>query len=87
MALGPDSPYVCTLFNYAQGKAGAAEERMLLLCQGRAHHHWEQEKMHCRCQNTRDPTILTHPCKPTGKGTASGMAGPYTLIRLDSRYF
>ena len=43
MALEADSPYACTLFNYAQGKAAAADNRMLPLCQGSAHHHWEQE--------------------------------------------
>lgn len=41
MALEADSPSVCTLFNYIQGKAAAAEDRMLLLCQGSVHHHWE----------------------------------------------
>jgi len=42
MALEADSPYVCTLFNYAQEKAAAAEDRQLLLCQGNAHLHWKR---------------------------------------------
>lgn len=43
MALEADSPYVCSLFNYAQEKAAAAaEDRQLLLCQGNAHLHWKQ---------------------------------------------
>lgn len=41
MALEADSHYVFTQFNYAQGKAAAAADRMLLLCQGSVHHHWE----------------------------------------------
>lgn len=43
MAPEADSPYVCTLFNYVQEKAAAAEDKRLLLCQGSAHHHWKWE--------------------------------------------
>lgn len=46
---------------------------MLLHCQGSIHHHWEQELMHCSCQDGWD---LTDPPKPTGEGPASEKAGP-----------
>lgn len=49
MALEAYSPYACTLFNYAQGKAEAAEDRMLLLCQGSVHHHLEHEQRRSDC--------------------------------------
>lgn len=53
---------------------------MLLHCQGSVRCHWEQELMHCNCQDVWDLTGLTDPQKPTGEGPANEMAGPDILI-------